>query len=318
MFSFLFKKKKQDTEDKLEKTEYSESEFIQFTKNRNEAKYKYLFQEPFVNFDGKTKDTDRDFSDIVAELIENGKIKFALNPVDKNAEIKIDTPFHSKTDKTDYASYTNGKFIGPEEKIAGRLFETSCTAEIFGEMCEVCDYAVPVNNNGKENLDGKIDVVFSSKGFHVPDFLNTDDKSFLESEDPFCQYIAWIYGNLNKYPKSLVISSVKYSGNNDSLLKCILEIETFYRRIPHDRLKNCYHREWIKKAILIFDDSRAYSEYLSFGFNSVKKLLEKWEIAVLTLKEAYLDCEPQKNEYSINSISHIYRAYKKNKLEITL
>lgn len=311
MFSFLFKKKNKDKDDKLEKTEYSESEFIKFTKNRNEAKYKYLFQEPFVNFDGKTKDTDRDFSDIVAELIDNGKINFALNPIDKNSEIKLETPLHSKTEKVDYASYTNGKFIGSEEKIAGRLFEINSTAEIFGELCEVCDFSVPVNNNGKENSDGKIDVIFSSKGFHVPDFLNINDKKFLESEDPFCQYISWIYGNLSKYPKSLVVSSIKYSGNNDSLLKCILEIETFYRKIPHDRLRACYHRDWIRKAILVFDDSRAYSEYLSFGFNSVKKLLEKWEIAVLTLKEYYLDCEPQKNEYSINSISHIYRAYKK-------
>ena len=172
MFSFLFKKKNKDKDDKLEKTEYSESEFIKFTKNRNEAKYKYLFQEPFVNFDGKTKDTDRDFSDIVAELIDNGKINFALNPIDKNSEIKLETPLHSKTEKVDYASYTNGKFIGSEEKIAGRLFEINSTAEIFGELCEVCDFSVPVNNNGKENSDGKIDVIFSSKGFHVPDFLN--------------------------------------------------------------------------------------------------------------------------------------------------
>ncbi len=311
MFSFLFKKKNKDTDDKFEKTEYSQNEFLKLAKNRNEAKYKYLFQEPFVNFDGKTKDTDRDFSDIVAELIESGKINFSLNPIDKNSEVKLETPLHLKTEKVDYASYTNGKFIGSEEKIAGRLFEINATAEIFGELCEVCDFSVPVNNNGKENSDGKIDVIFSSKGFHVPDFLNTNDKKFLESEDPFCQYIAWIYGNLKKYPKSLVVSSVKYSGNNDSLLKCILEIETFYRKIPHDRLRACYHRDWIRKAILVFDDSRAYSEYLSFGFNSVKKLLEKWEIAVLTLKEYYLDCEPQLNEYSINSISHIYRAYKK-------
>ena len=311
MFSFLFKKKNKDTDDKFEKTEYSQNEFLKLAKNRNEAKYKYLFQEPFVNFDGKTKDTDRDFSDIVAELIESGKINFSLNPIDKNSEVKLETPLHLKTEKVDYASYTNGKFIGSEEKIAGRLFEINATAEIFGELCEVCDFSVPVNNNGKENSDGKIDVIFSSKGFHVPDFLNINDKKFLESEDPFCQYISWIYGNLSKYPKSLVVSSIKYSGNNDSLLKCILEIETFYRKIPHDRLRACYHRDWIRKAILVFDDSRAYSEYLSFGFNSVKKLLEKWEIAVLTLKEYYLDCEPQLNEYSINSISHIYRAYKK-------
>lgn len=84
----------------------------------------------------------------------------------------------------------------------------------------------------------------------------------------------------------------------ESLLRAVLEIETYYRMVDKDLLKAQYGCADLplKKAILLHkDDScRPYQEWLNKkDFPHVHKLLSKWKIQVFTVEELFKDfvCE---------------------------
>lgn len=111
---------------------------------------------------------------------------------------------------------------------------------------EVIDYELPTVNKGdKTGSTGKIDLV-------------------LKKND------------------TVYITEVKYFGSNESLLRCILEIQTYYMTLNDNfRLGGCT-RKTVRKAILFDETSFAYSQ---LELPWAKKLLDKYKIKVIILSK---------------------------------
>ncbi len=287
----------------------TEKDFVRHVEGRNVKKFRELYLQPFINYEGAAKDTERSWQDIAADLIASGAVDFNPSPLPASSEDPVSAPFHSLR-SPESLGYVHGRFVGDDEKISRRIFEKGYPIYVFGEKCVPCDYQVPVCNRSG-SVDGNINLVFSSVCYEIPDFLpDLSEEDLSESDDPFCRYLLSIMKNAKKASRSIVLASMKTPGNEDSLLRAALEIETYFRKTPHERLRACYDRERFKKALILFDGSRAASEYFSFGFRSVKSLVERWSIAVITAREIYSDMEPDFNEYELSSIPHIYSSYK--------
>lgn len=86
---------------------------------------------------------------------------------------------------------------------------------------------------------------------------------------------------------ALYFIELKREDSQESLLRAILEIETYYRTADHELLRKCFERKGlpIKKAILLFDhqECRPYQECLSRDLPHVHKLLKEWEIEIFTI-----------------------------------
>lgn len=279
---------------------FCESE-ADFKKQLVSKKASDLYLLPCVNYVGQAKDSQRDYADIAAEMIIKGELEFSPAEL-SGMEFLLSCPVRAKGESIPL--YSSGRFISLGERIAARMFETELEAQIYGENCVVSDYSVPVGNSGKF-----IDLVFTSTGYKLPDFLRLDDIDLESKNDPVWRYMSRIRHNLKKEPRSLVISSLKTSDSEDGLLKSVIEIETFYRKISHDVFKKRYSKKNIEKAVVLFEDSRAAREYFSSDFKHVRGLMSSWKIAVLFAKEFYVDVEPRFNEYHISSVTHIFKDY---------
>ncbi len=86
---------------------------------------------------------------------------------------------------------------------------------------------------------------------------------------------------------ALYLTELKREDSSESLLRAILEIETYYRTVDRELLGKCFGREGlpVKKAILLFvhPECRPYREWLSKDLPWVHKLLETWRIEVFTI-----------------------------------
>ncbi|MCQ2735705.1 MAG: hypothetical protein MJ234_00620 [bacterium] len=286
----------------------TESDYLKLIANRNDKKFRELFQQPFIDYEGSAKDTEKNFQDISAQMILSGAMEFAPQQIPISDEQPADKPFHEET-AISY-SYIQGMFVSREDKIAKRIFEKKYPIHVYGEKCIPCDYKVPVKNT-RGNPEGTIDLIFSSLSYAIPEFLGfSQDEEIPEIEDPFCRYVSAIKKLMKKASKSIVLAKLHSSESDCGLLKAALELETAFRKTPWDRLRNCYDRQRIKKALILFDGSRSFNEYFSFEFRETKKLIDDWKIAIITARELYGDTEPDFNEYALSSITHIYSSYK--------
>ena len=109
--------------------------------------------------------------------------------------------------------------------------------------------------------------------------VNIDLASFFEEEN--CLYIIEVKGKKEK--------DNSYYSTEETLLRCILEIETYYQSIVEkkevllkDLLKDKYNKDIeLKKAILIPSDSFASNQVGNPEFQSVNRLLEDFDIKVI-------------------------------------
>lgn len=146
-----------------------------------------LYAENFVNWKGKTKDTDNYYTEVIAnELLQNLSILETITIISRANSYKIN---HHNKIEIDLTSNRQ------EEIFAKRL--AYLNLECLGE---VLDYQIPLKNTQK-NKAGKIDLV-----------------------------------SFNKDAKKFHLIELKYNGNNETLLRAILEIYTYSKLVDKKKL----------------------------------------------------------------------------------
>ena len=86
---------------------------------------------------------------------------------------------------------------------------------------------------------------------------------------------------------NVYITEAKKFGSSESLVRCVLEIQTYYQKL-NDNFFEKYKctRTSLKKAVLFDEGSLAYKQ---LSYDWAKQLIEKFDITVLILSET--DCE---------------------------
>jgi ribonuclease J len=171
-----------------------------------------------------------------------------------NATLNIQTVIrkHSYLVHNTKVKYSANKSIRKEEREAIRLFNDGLEGKTlpFGRIVE---YQIPIKGKMAHEA-GKIDLAAHA----------TDNKT-------------------------LIIIELKVSINKETLLRSLLEIETYYRQIDVSKLKDEFEKKGysvknIKKALLLYEGCSAYREYREMLDNKrpeIKKLLDKYAIEIL-------------------------------------
>lgn len=212
-----------------------------------------LYQQDFVNYRGKTKDTEEYYTEVISrELIINDfatKLK-GITPINRG---KYNVG-HSGMVTTDNA-YSNRI----EERIAIALFNASKNFSItFGKLGEIIDYQVPLKATQSNKGIGKIDLISKTK----------DEIWLIELK---------YYKHKDK------------KANKETLLRAALEIATYYQWLDKQNFLNSYEQfkgykeEQIKKSILIFNENERdeeYEELKNGNMPFLKNLLKKLEVNI--------------------------------------
>jgi len=245
---------------------YCEKEFVEMIINSQLNNSKEFYQQSFINYSGETSDTNRKFTEILAEKLYNEEIKINATRIDDAREKQTTAPLHNK-ENIKYTLYKPTDMKRNEENIAKRIFELGCSTKHGGDEYVVEDYQVPVNrvNHSK---DGKIDLILTS-----------------------------VFG--------AIIGELKDNKSHESLLRAILEVETYYNKVSHDKLKKCYNKIFVGKAILLFEGTRPYKEFESNVHKWTNKLLSRLDIAVLLVESTSSmdNVLPQDNDFKIRRVN---------------
>ena len=151
------------------------------------------------------------------------------------------------------------KGISTEKVIAKKLF--NCNPNHLGTIGRIFDYEVPLEipKSGKKKGDLRLGDI---------DLVSVTDN---------CIYLLEF-----KRPKS-----------NESLLRCVLEIYTYHKQLPHKIFVESFIKTGklkkelpLKPAILIFEDSVAYEQYKEKDKNKkALEIMEKAKVELFIIKE---------------------------------
>ena len=98
---------------------------------------------------------------------------------------------------------------------------------------------------------------------------------------------------------TVYLLELKRKSNPENLLRCALEIYTYYKTVDTEKLLEdfAYANYNIIPAILVFEESKQYNEYKDkMGSKEVLKLMETLNIKIFFLSET------ENNEYAVKSL----------------
>lgn len=148
--------------------------------------------------------------------------------------------------------------IDPNSPRKEEQFARSILGDEYEYLGKIIDYQTPLKNVQKDRF-GKIDLL-----------------------------------SYNEYKNILYLIELKYIDNGDSLLYCVLEIETYSRIINGDKLMYDFSKKInnkndaaIRKAVLVSEDSRPYEDFydLSDTNSYTRKLMKILGIDFFTLND---------------------------------
>lgn len=237
---------------------YSKSEII----SEIDEKYKDIcnfYKSKIINYNGKSSDSKEEYSQIIAEELLNLDIKNVMSTIDEVIREKgYRIKSHNGKVITNISAQNSNR---KEERFAIDLFNYSKKGTSFNRLGKIIDYQIPLKNSNKDKGVGKIDLIST-----------IDDDIFL--------------------------IELKINGNKETLLRCILEIATYYQILSKSKFIESYKGEIInisekniKKAILIVNGSSQHDTLKSINNgekNSLKKLMEVLEIHVFVIDEKSL------------------------------
>ncbi|NPV30452.1 MAG: hypothetical protein HPY58_12555 [Firmicutes bacterium] len=183
-----------------------------------------LYQQPFINWRGKTRDPSRQlYTEVIAEELLQANIAKEL---EKLPCIQRKKGYRVETHDGTIERQTNRE----EEIVAKKIFDYSKQGNNLGDLGEVFDYQVPLKNT-QDDKAGKIDLVSFDR--------NTNT--------------AWLV-ELKK-------------GSSDTLLRCMLEIATYYQLLDKDLFIESYRdgfgnlgADCICKAVLVYKEQSQHKE----------------------------------------------------------
>ena len=169
------------------------------------------------------------------------------NEIENKSLKNIKTITRNATYNVKRESSNNSKTSRKEEHLVIDLYnegKEEYVKDIFGE---ILNYQVPLKNDN------------SNKGIKAIDFIN-------------------------KKGDALFLSEIKYKDSNESILKAILEIQTYYQIIDHNKLLKDFGlnpNTSIRKSVVIFKNTKAYKQLEN---EYIKELINLFNIDVIVLK----------------------------------
>lgn len=140
-----------------------------------------------------------------------------------------------------------------EEIFAKKLFKYCKSGKKLNKIGKILQYQIPLKEKLKDKA-GKIDLV-----------------SYNESE------------------KIAYLIELKYKNNEETLLRCVLEIATYYQLLNMENFKESYpelKNSVIKKGILVFKDSSQHNEIKEIkDRSSLKTLIKKLEVEIFIIDD---------------------------------
>lgn len=204
-----------------------------------------LYKSSILNRRGKTTNGEL-FAEVIAEELLRLDIKNRLKEINEVVrESGYRVITHDGVVTTGHKEEDSNR---KEERVAIQLFNLSQSGKIFNGIGRIMDYQVPLKNSSADKGLGKIDLISL-----------VDD--------------------------CMVLIEFKINENRETLLRCVLEIATYYQVLSKSKFLNSYSNEFgspkrIKKAVLIVIDSLQYKEILELrnGKESTwKSLWMRWK-----------------------------------------
>lgn len=212
-----------------------------------------LYQQPFINWRGKTWDDNKLFTEVIAEELFKSNIAKEL---EKLPCFQRKQGYHVETHDGTIERQTNRE----EEILAKRIFNYSERGNNLGELGKVFDYQVPLKSTQKDKA-GKIDLV-----------------------------------SFNQDTNTVWLVEFKRAGNKDTLLRCLLEVATYYQLLDkegfiesHKDMLGNLSPDCIRKAVLIFKEQSQHEEIEEMKDGKrpmLKQLAESLEITFFLLEES--------------------------------
>lgn len=220
-----------------------------------------FYQDEIINFTDKTSDTSELLNEVIAEELLKLDIKNKLAGIDV---ITRTNGYHVKRHNGKVTTgISKDDSNRHEERFALDLFNMSKNGKSFNKLGKIIDYQVPLKNK-REDKAGKIDLI-------------------------------------SKNDENIYLIELKTKDNKETLLRCILEISTYYQILSRGKFIDSYKdifgnltEENIKKAVLIAKDSLQHDELKSINNgerNNLKKLIDALEVKVFVIDEVSLDVE---------------------------
>jgi hypothetical protein len=188
---------------------------------------KNLYKSKIVNYTGKTSDTNKFYTEVIAQYILDQHNYFE-NILENSRQSTYKVQTHNKEMEI---PKSNRK----EEILAITMYK---------ELEQVIDYQVPLKNKRGDDF-GKVDLLI-------------------------------------KKDNDLFLTELKGSNSKETLLRAVLEIETYYRTIDKAKLLLDYEKVDmnVRKALLIFDNSEQFRDLEDENKPYIKKLMKKLDISV--------------------------------------
>lgn len=111
---------------------------------------KTFYKKPFINYGGKTTDTNEYYTEIIAEFLYNNLDEYISGIPEITRETTYKTPSH--TGEFDINTPRE------EEKIAMEMFKQSMSGVDYDFIGKIIDYQTPLKNK-KTDVAGKIDLL---------------------------------------------------------------------------------------------------------------------------------------------------------------
>lgn len=160
----------------------------------------------------------------------------------------------------------NKKYTLDEVLICNKMFISSAEKS-YNFIGKVIDYQTPLRNNGND------------KGYKGVDLIS-----------------------YNKHENSLFLLETKKPDTTETLLRAVLEIFTYWKIIDHQKLlydfsksERCnnlnLYNTLIKKAVLLFEGSYAYNEYVNNTSPNTIELMNELGVEFYGIRKKYNDYE---------------------------
>lgn len=212
-----------------------------------------LYQQPFINWKGKTRDASRQFyTEVIAEELLQANIAKEL---EKLTSIQRKKGYRVETHDGTIERQTNRE----EEILAKRIFNYSREGNNLGELGKVFDYQVPLKNT-RDDKAGKIDLV-----------------------------------SFNQDTNTVWLVELKRKDNKDTLLRCMLEIATYYQLLDKDLFIESYRdtfgnlgADCIRKAVLVYKEQSQHKEIKEIIVGkrpNLKRLADALKITFFLIEE---------------------------------
>ncbi|GHV49878.1 hypothetical protein FACS1894168_0250 [Deltaproteobacteria bacterium] len=237
---------------------YSKEEIIHETEKALEHAESF-YQQPFLNYSGKTKDSSELYSEVISDVVLKNinKLKELL-PITREQSYDVN---HGGAVTTGVKGEDSKQ---KEKRLAIRIFKDKTT--ICSKIGIIIDYETPLNNK-KMNKMGKIDLLAYNQFDNILYIIELKCKKKKEE--------SLLRATLEVYTYYKIVDEEKLLKDFDEKLK---------KAGKHDGKKPC-----VKPAVLIFEDSRPCVEYNNnCDFNNTNNLLQALNVQVFTLCDSYI------------------------------